>query len=129
MGDVVRGREFVMSQLTTPSNPDVPPPPTDPDTPLPTSGPESPPPTVDRGDEGLPSAGEGGEASQGADPDVGRGGCEVIIGEIPDIEDLSVMRWTARCTWTDHGLLGHYDTREQAEQARAEHLATAHATG
>jgi hypothetical protein len=79
-------------------------------------------------EEAPPSAGEQGAASDGDGPSA-RGDRDVIIGEIPDMHDLSVMHWTARCTLPEHDLLGHYDTREEAEQAKTEHLASAHPMG
>ncbi len=52
------------------------------------------------------------------------GAAEVIIGEIPDVHDLAHMLWTARCS--EHGLLGHFESRDEAEQAKATHLESAH---
>jgi hypothetical protein len=128
-----------MSQMTTPSDPDVPIPPADPDSPNP--GPDDAPPlsgadapidqelAESRADEttGAPteapaSAGESGEATEDTKSSAG----EIIIGEIPDADDLSVMRWTARCTLDEHDLLGYFDSRSEAEAAGAEHVASAH---
>jgi hypothetical protein len=69
--------------------------------------------------EGDRPAGEEGRA----DASTGDRGTEVIVGAIPDTEDLSHMLWTARCTAESHGLLGHFETREAADEARAAHLA------
>jgi len=49
---------------------------------------------------------------------------EVIIGEIPDVHDLAHMLWTARCT--EHGPLGHFESRDEAEQAKTAHLESEH---
>jgi hypothetical protein len=85
-------------------------------------------------EEGTISAGEGGSATDGprngiaapkpASEQVMR--AEVIIGKIPDAHDLSTILWTARCSLPSHDLLGHFDTREEAEQASAEHVQQAH---
>jgi hypothetical protein len=76
--------------------------------------------------DGALSAGEGGTA--GGDEVVHHGldKAEIIIGEIPDIHDLSVMRWTARCTFPSHDLLGYYADRGKAEEAGSEHLSQLH---
>lgn len=74
--------------------------------------------------EGDRPAGEEGRA----DAPTGRRGAEVIVGAIPDTEDLSHMLWTARCTAASHGLLGHFETREAADEARTAHLAEHAAT-
>jgi hypothetical protein len=79
--------------------------------------------------EGSLSAGEVGAASDDDRISIPNDGTEVIIGEIPDIHELSVMRWTARCTIPSHDLLGSFDTRDEAEQAKIEHLASAHTGG
>jgi hypothetical protein len=74
--------------------------------------------------EGTISAGEAGravEASPTAVPAV-----QVIIGEIPDEHDISVMRWTARCSNPEHDLLGHFDSEEAALDAKGAHLAAQH---
>jgi hypothetical protein len=140
-----------MSQLTTPSDPDTPPPPDDPGIPPPTpdveAGADTPvvAPTpgepvdqpsngpnpggelaADSGEGALPSGLEGAAVSDVNNPAPSGPRAEIIIGEIPDAKDLSVMRWTARCTSDEHDLLGHYDTREEAEQAGAEHMASLH---
>jgi hypothetical protein len=67
------------------------------------------------------SAGETGEATE-----VAAGGAEIIIGEIPAAEDPTTMLWTARCTETTHDLLGHFDTRSEAEDAGSHHLESQH---
>ena len=54
---------------------------------------------------------------------------EVIIGEIPDAHDLSHMLWTARCTVPSHGLLGTFENREEAENAKRAHLLRDHGSG
>jgi hypothetical protein len=76
--------------------------------------------------EGTFSAGETGEAvdADGAAADAGLG--EVIVGEIPDAHDLAHMLWTARCTVPAHGLLGTFETREMAEEAKRAHLLLVH---
>jgi hypothetical protein len=47
---------------------------------------------------------------------------EVIVGEIPAADDPTTMLWTVRCTLAEHDILGHYDTRSEAEEVRADHL-------
>jgi hypothetical protein len=68
------------------------------------------------------SAGETGDAALTDDSARDTGVEEVIIGEIPDTSDLAHMLWTARCTNPAHGLLGTYESRELAEQAKERHL-------
>ena len=87
--------------------------------------PESAPPEVDQQAvrEGTLSAGEAGAADGGAKA---HSRIEVVIGEIPAADEPTTMLWTARCSEPSHDLLGHFDTREDAEKARAEHLASAH---
>jgi hypothetical protein len=72
------------------------------------------------------SPGEMGQAAEAtsAGEDAGLG--EVIVGEIPDPHDLSRMLWTARCTIPAHGLLGTFEEREQAENAKQAHLLSQH---
>lgn len=53
---------------------------------------------------------------------------EVIIGEIPKAEDPTTMCWTARCTEAEHDLLGYFDTRSEAEDEGARHMASDHAS-
>jgi hypothetical protein len=86
---------------------------------------ESAPPEVDQQAvrEGTVSAGEVGTADGGAKAN---SGSEVVIGEIPAADEPTTMLWTARCSEPSHDLLGHFGTREDAENARAEHLAAAH---
>jgi hypothetical protein len=76
--------------------------------------------------EGTFSAGESGEAvdvdSAGVDAGLG----EVIVGEIPDAHNLAHMLWTARCIVPSHGLLGTFETRELAEDAKRAHLLLVH---
>jgi hypothetical protein len=67
------------------------------------------------------SAGETGEAADASSPRA-----EIIIGELPAAEDPSTMLWTARCTEGDHDLLGHFDTRPEAEEAGDRHLESHH---
>jgi hypothetical protein len=69
------------------------------------------------------SAGEIGAADGTAGA---HGAGEVVIGEIPAADDPTTMLWTARCSEADHDLLGHFRTREEAETARVEHLASTH---
>jgi hypothetical protein len=87
--------------------------------------PESAPPEVDQqaAREGTLSAGEAGAADGGART---QSGSEVVIGEIPAADDPTTMLWTARCSEPSHDLLGHFDTQEDAEKARAEHLEAEH---
>jgi hypothetical protein len=75
---------------------------------------------------GTFSAGETGEAvdADSAAEDAGLG--DVIVGEIPDAHNLAHMLWTARCTVPSHGLLGTFETREEAENARRAHLMLVH---
>ena len=77
-------------------------------------------------EEGSISAGEAGRAADANDSSTSQSDVEVIIGEIPDAHDISVMRWTARCTDPEHDLLGYFDTEQEARQAREEHLASQH---
>ena len=67
------------------------------------------------------SAGETGEAAEDSSAKA-----EIIIGEIPTEEDPSIMQWTARCTDARHDLLGHFETRSEAEAAGAAHLSSEH---
>jgi hypothetical protein len=77
-------------------------------------------------EEGTLSAGEEGVAADASPADNGRHDAEVIIGEIPDADDHLRMLWTARCSSSAHDLLGQFDTREQAEEAAAEHMEREH---
>jgi hypothetical protein len=83
-------------------------------------------PLVVAAEEGSISAGESGRAVDASDAGPGRSEVEVIIGEIPDAHDISVMRWTARCTNGDHDLLGYFDSEQAARNAKEEHLASQH---
>jgi hypothetical protein len=76
-------------------------------------------------EEGSISAGEAGRAAGAGDP-TSQSDVEVIIGEIPDADDISVMRWTARCSDPEHDLLGHFDSEEEARHTKEEHLASQH---
>lgn len=67
------------------------------------------------------SAGETGEA-EGVPTDR----TEVIIGEIPVADDPAIMLWTARCTDPVHDLLGHFDSRPEAERAGTSHFESHH---
>lgn len=69
------------------------------------------------------SAGETGEAAE-----TSTAGAEIIVGEIPAADDPTTMLWTARCTEPDHDLLGHFDTRPEAEDAGGRHLESHHRT-
>ncbi len=73
--------------------------------------------------EGSLSAGEVGRADASA---AGPNDVQVIIGEIPDADDPTVLRWTARCSWPQHDLLGHYDSEEAAGAAKEQHLVSQH---
>jgi hypothetical protein len=72
-------------------------------------------------EEGTVSAGETGSA-----PEVRLSNAEVIIGEIPDAHEPTRLLWTARCSDSDHDLLGQFGTREEAIRAKDEHLSIAH---
>jgi|ERR1022692_3299809 hypothetical protein len=76
--------------------------------------------------EGSLSAGETGAALDAGSASEDAGRAQVIVGEIPDEDDLTKMLWTARCTFPPHGLLGKFGTREQAEQKKKEHLLARH---
>jgi hypothetical protein len=78
------------------------------------------------GAEGTFSAGEVGRAVDADEAGVDAGLGEVIIGEIPDAHNLSHMLWTARCTVPAHGLLGTFENREMAEDAKRTHLVLVH---
>jgi hypothetical protein len=52
-------------------------------------------------------------------PDVERE-IDVIVGEIPDAEDLSHLLWTTRCD--EHGLLGTFEDRDSARDLQRQHL-------
>ena len=86
----------------------------------------------DPGDESATDAEEGtlsaGEAADAVDSSLldQHHGTEVIIGEIPDAHDPIRLLWTARCSFAGHDLLGHFDTRAEAEQAGVEHLQRMH---
>jgi hypothetical protein len=69
------------------------------------------------------SAGETGEAAEASSEDG-----EIIIGEIPAAGDPTTLFWTARCTDPTHDLLGHFDTRSEAEDAGERHLKSRHRT-
>ncbi len=75
---------------------------------------------------GSISAGEEGRAADADNSSKTQSDVEVTIGEIPDAHDISVMRWTARCGDPEHNLLGHFDSEQEARQAREEHLASQH---
>jgi hypothetical protein len=77
-------------------------------------------------EEGTISAGEAGRAADASASSTNQSDVEVIIGEIPDADDISVMRWTARCSDPEHDLLGHFDSEEEARHAKEEHLASQH---
>jgi hypothetical protein len=64
----------------------------------------------------------------GAATDARAAVAEIVVGEIPAADDPTTMLWTARCTEEDHDLLGHFDTRPQAEDAGARHLESHHRT-
>ncbi|MGA2305394.1 MAG: hypothetical protein ABSH29_14485 [Acidimicrobiales bacterium] len=72
------------------------------------------------------SAGEVGEAVDGDGAARDAGLAEVIVGEIPDVHNLSHMLWTARCTVPAHGLLGTFERQEEAENAKRAHLLRQH---
>jgi hypothetical protein len=81
------------------------------------------------GVEGTFSAGEVGRAVDADEAGVDAGLGDVIIGEIPDAHNLSHMLWTARCTVPSHGLLGTFENREMAEDAKRTHLVLLHGRG
>jgi hypothetical protein len=73
--------------------------------------------------QGTISAGERGPA---ADVDMRAGDTTqvaVVIGKIPDADDPSELRWSARCSDPEHDLLGHYGSEAAALDARNQHLA------
>jgi hypothetical protein len=72
------------------------------------------------------SAGETGRAVGEADYPLDGGKVEVVVGEIPDPKDLAHMLWTARCDYPEHGLLGTFLERAEAEECRRRHLVGAH---
>lgn len=74
-----------------------------------------------QGQDETSSAGETGEAT-----DDSSAGPEIIIGEIPRAEEPTTMCWTARCTEAAHDLLGHFDSRSEAEKAGDRHLEADH---
>jgi hypothetical protein len=78
----------------------------------------------DAGTETL-SAGEEGAATDAPSTSAR---VEVIIGEIPVADEPTRLRWTARCSDSDHDLLGDFETRQEAEQAGDQHVQSAHAT-
>jgi hypothetical protein len=84
-------------------------------------------PSTDSGGSGTISAGETGRAVGEADYPLDGGRIEVVVGEIPDAEDLTHMLWTARCDYPEHGLLGTFEERTEAEECREQHLLEAHA--
>jgi hypothetical protein len=90
----------------------------------PGSRPESP---TEPAGGGTFSAGETGRAVGEADYQLDGGRIEVVVGEIPDPEDLAHMRWTARCDYPKHGLLGTFEERTEAEECRKHHLLEEHA--
>jgi hypothetical protein len=51
-----------------------------------------------------------------------------IVGDIPNTQDVAPMVWAARCSDPDHGLLGYFETRDDAEVAKVEHLRSSHAS-
>ena len=72
------------------------------------------------------SAGEMGTAVN-TEKSAGAGSrVEVVVGEIPDAEDLTRMLWTARCTDAGHGLLGTFAQQTEAEECRKQHLVGDH---
>jgi hypothetical protein len=77
-------------------------------------------------EEGTISAGEAGREADADASSTSQSDVEVIIGKIPDADDISVMRWTARCSDAEHDLLGHFDSEEEARHAKEEHLASHH---
>ena len=76
--------------------------------------------------EGTISAGETGRAVDGDGPPTRGSDVEVVIGEIPDAHDITVLHWTARCSCPEHDLLGSFDSEQEAHAAKADHLATQH---
>ena len=73
--------------------------------------------------EGSISAGEGGGAADVSSEDRD---AEVVIGKIPDPDDLTVLLWTARCSDPQHDLLGHFDSERAACEAKQSHIALRH---
>jgi hypothetical protein len=70
------------------------------------------------------SAGESGKAGGG-----GVDEAEVIVGEIPMEDDPSTLQWTARCSDPSHDLLGHFESRDEAEGCGNQHLKDEHREG
>ncbi len=68
------------------------------------------------------------ETEPGTEPDAetAKQRIEVVVGEIPSPHDIAHMLWTARCSEPEHDLLGHFESREEAEQARTQHLKAHH---
>lgn len=82
---------------------------------------------VPGGCEATASAGETGMAADATESaSMHARGAEVVVGEIPDAQDLTRMLWTVRCTFSPHGLLGTYPDHETAEAAKEEHLLYVH---
>jgi hypothetical protein len=77
-------------------------------------------------EEGTISAGETGRAVDGDGSPESPSDVEVMIEETPDPDDISRMRWAARCSSGEHDLLGYFDSEQDARQAREIHLATQH---
>jgi hypothetical protein len=82
--------------------------------------------TEDPANDDTFSPGETGEAVEADEAECVAGTADVIVGEIPDADELTRMLWTARCTFPAHGRLGTFDVREQAEEAKRRHLLDRH---
>lgn len=76
--------------------------------------------------EGSISAGEAGRAVDDHASRTNSSDVEVVIGAIPDPDDLTVMRWTARCSYEGHDLLGYFESEQDARDAKDAHLASEH---
>jgi hypothetical protein len=83
--------------------------------------------TPPQGDEAGTETLSAGEEGAATDAPSASGRVEVIVGEIPVADDPTRLRWTVRCSDSDHDLLGDFETRQEAERARDDHLQSAHA--
>jgi hypothetical protein len=73
-----------------------------------------------------PTAVAAGEEGATTDAASSTRAIDVIIGEVPAADNPTVLLWTARCGDPDHDLLGKFETRADAEEARDDHLRVAH---
>jgi hypothetical protein len=80
--------------------------------------------TDESGDPAL--AGVIDQSADANSPASDAGQAEVTVAEIPDADDLTLLIWTARCTFPPHGVLGTFESKELAEQAKVSHLLVKH---